>query len=169
MAAAPCLLVASTCSSGYDTVLSIHSECPPTNANQLACNDDACDLQSTIAYEVEAGTTYFIRIAGYNGASGDYSLELSCSDPPVEGEGADITISSMSGIRQMGRLGDVVALSMQSTICNIGSDAVDWYSNPDPRHPFLVFNLYRMQCGRLVQIGQSWAKHGFAASQTSGV
>ena len=169
VADAPCLLVASTCSSGYDTVLSIHSECPPTNANQLACNDDACDLQSTIAYEVEAGTTYFIRIAGYNGASGDYSLELSCSDPPVEGEGADITISSMSGIRQMGRLGDVVALSMQSTICNIGSDAVDWYSNPDPRHPFLVFNLYRMQGGRLDQIGQSWAKHGFAASQTSGV
>jgi hypothetical protein len=75
----------------------------------------------------------------------------------------------MSGIRQMGRLGGVVALSMQSTICNMGSDAVDWYGNPDPRHPFLVFNLYRMRAGRLEQIGQSWAKHGFAASQTSGV
>jgi len=164
-----CLLVASTCSSGYDTVLSIHSECPPTNSNQLACNDDACDLQSTIAYEVAAGEAYFIRVAGYNGASGDFNIELSCSEPPEEGEGADITISSMSGIRQMGRLGEVVALSMQSTICNIGSEALDWNGNPDPRHPFLVFNLYRMQGGRLDQVGQSWAKHGFAASQTSGV
>ena len=164
-----CLLIASTCSSGYDTVLSIHSDCPPTNENQLACNDDACDLQSTVAYEVAAGESYFIRVAGYNGATGNYSLELSCSEPPEKGEGADITISSMSGIRQMGRLGGVVALSMQSTICNMGSDAVDWYGNPDPRHPFLVFNLYRMKDGRLEQIGQSWAKHGFAASQTSGV
>ena len=164
-----CLLIASTCSSGYDTVLSIHSDCPPTNENQLACNDDACDLQSTVAYEVAAGESYFIRVAGYNGATGNYSLELSCSEPPEKGEGADITISSMSGIRQMGRLGGVVALSMQSTICNMGSDSVDWYGNPDPRHPFLVFNLYRMRAGRLEQIGQSWAKHGFAASQTSGV
>ncbi len=164
-----CLLIASTCSSGYDTVLSIHSDCPPTNENQLACNDDACDLQSTVAYEVAAGESYFIRVAGFNGATGNYSLELSCSEPPEKGEGADITISSMSGIRQMGRLGGVVALSMQSTICNMGSDSVDWYGNPDPRHPFLVFNLYRMRAGRLEQIGQSWAKHGFAASQTSGV
>lgn len=164
-----CLLTASTCGSDYDTVLSIHSGCPPTEANQLACNDDACDLQSTVAYEVEAGESYWIRVAGYNGATGGFTLGLSCSEPPPVGEGADITISSMSGIRQMGRLSGEVSLSMQSTICNMGSDAVDWYSNPDPRHPFLVFNLFRLHDGRLEQLGQSWAKHGFAASQTSGV
>ena len=164
-----CLLTASTCSSGYDTVLSIHSGCPPTNENQLVCNDDSCDLQSTVAYEVTAGESYFIRVAGYNGATGDYRLELSCSEPPEPGEGADITISSMSNIQQRGRLGEVAALSMQSTICNIGSEALDWHGNPNPRHPFLVFNLYRLKGGRLDQIGQSWAKHGFAASQTSGV
>ena len=164
-----CLLTASTCGSAYDTVLSIHSGCPPTAANQLSCNDDACDLQSTVAHEVEAGENYWIRVAGYNGATGSFSLGLSCSEPPPVGDGADITISSMSGIRQMGRLSGAVSLSMQSTICNMGSDAVDWYSNPDPRHPFLIFNLFRLQAGRLEQVGQSWAKHGFAASQTSGV
>lgn len=164
-----CLLTASTCGSEYDTVLSIHSGCPPTEENELVCNDDSCGLQSTAAYEVEAGESYWIRVSGYNGASGSFTLGLSCAEPPVVGEGADITISSMSNIRQMGRLSDVVSISMQSTICNMGSESVDWYGNPDPRHPFLVFNLYRMQAGRLEQIGQSWVKHGFAASQTTGV
>ncbi len=164
-----CLLTASTCGSAYDTVLSIHSGCPPTEENELACNDDSCSLQSTVAYEVEAGESYWIRVSGYNGASGDFTLGFGCAEPPPVGEGADITISSMSSIRQMGRLSEVVSISMQSTICNMGSESVDWYSNPDPRHPFLVFNLYRMQGGRLEQLGQSWAKHGFAASQTSGV
>ncbi len=164
-----CLLTATTCGSGYDTVLSIHSDCPPSEENELVCNDDSCGLQSTAAYEVEAGESYWIRVSGYNGASGSFTLGLSCAEPPPVGEGADITISSMSNIRQMGRLGDVVAISMQSTICNMGSESVDWYGNPDPRHPFLVFNLYRIQGGRLEQIGQSWVKHGFSASQTSGV
>ena len=164
-----CLLTATTCGSGYDTVLSIHSGCPPSEENELVCNDDSCGLQSTAGYEVEAGETYWIRVSGYNGASGSFTLGLSCAEPPPVGEGADITISSMSNIRQMGRLDDEVSISMQSTICNMGSESVDWYGNPDPRHPFLVFNLFRLQEGRLEQIGQSWVKHGFSASQTSGV
>ena len=144
-----CLLTLSTCGSSYDTVLSIHSGCPPTEENELACNDDSCALQSTVGYEVEPGESYWIRVSGYNGASGNFTLGLSCAEPPPMGDGADITISSMSNIRQMGRLSEVVAISMRSTICNMGSESVDWYGNPDPRHPFLVFNLYRMQEGRL--------------------
>ena len=84
-----CLLTATTCGSGYDTVLSIHSGCPPSEENELVCNDDSCGLQSTAAYEVEAGESYWIRVSGYNGASGSFTLGLSCAEPPPVGEGAD--------------------------------------------------------------------------------
>jgi hypothetical protein len=68
-----------TCGSSYDTVLSIHSAC---GGSQLACNDDqsgqtGCgNLSSAATIPMTAGTTYFIRIAGYNGAVGNYSLDI---------------------------------------------------------------------------------------------
>ena len=76
-----------TCGSGFDTVISIHSGCPGTGSNQLACNDDsytnggnnACggtSLQSGLTFGTTGGATYYIRIAGYNGASGAYVLAI---------------------------------------------------------------------------------------------
>ena len=57
----------------YDTVLSLHSACGGT---QLACNDDAsgCGLQSRITYSMTANTTYWIRVSGYSGSTGNFSL-----------------------------------------------------------------------------------------------
>jgi hypothetical protein len=69
---------------GMDTVLSLHSGCPGTTANQLACNDDwpngsdptACNLpwpffdlgthrDSAVALPVTKGQTVFIRVSKY--------------------------------------------------------------------------------------------------------
>jgi len=57
----------------YDTVLSVHSACGGT---QLACNDDAsgCGLQSRITMSMTGNTTYWIRVSGYAGATGNFSL-----------------------------------------------------------------------------------------------
>src|SRR6185295_14573625 len=66
-----------TCGSTYDTVLSIHSACPGTAANQIACNDDSCGLQSEFTATLTAGTTYSIRVSGYLGATGAYTLSWS--------------------------------------------------------------------------------------------
>ncbi|HYE77832.1 MAG TPA: hypothetical protein VEI97_07590, partial [bacterium] len=77
-----CNLTIDTCGSGYDTVLSIHSACPGSGANQLACNDDApagsCagTLQSYITIPVTAGTTYIIRLGGFGGAFGPFTLNV---------------------------------------------------------------------------------------------
>jgi hypothetical protein len=79
--------------------------------------------------------------------------------------GPDMEITGIDGLVQVGRLGSTVALSLESTICSVGTQAVDWIANPDPRHPFLVFNLYRLENDRFEQIGLSWAKHGVSASQ----
>ena len=76
----------STCGSAYDTVLSVHSGCPGTSANQLACDDDACEtFDASVTVSVVAGETYLVRVSGWNGEAGDFILNLagpSC-DPGV--------------------------------------------------------------------------------------
>jgi len=59
-------------SSNWDSVLSIHTACPPSAANQVVgfCNDDNCTAQigtSAIITPVAltAGQTYFVRVAGF--------------------------------------------------------------------------------------------------------
>ncbi|HWB37361.1 MAG TPA: hypothetical protein VHA75_15190, partial [Rugosimonospora sp.] len=71
-----------TCTSTYDTVLSVHTGCPGNLDNQLGCDDDdywnygPCPgtLQSTVNVPVSAGGTYYVRVAGYNGHNGAYTL-----------------------------------------------------------------------------------------------
>ncbi|MBI3846343.1 MAG: hypothetical protein HY292_17065 [Planctomycetes bacterium] len=70
-------LVIDTCDSAFDTVLSVHTGRPGTAANQVVCNDDFCGTQSKIEMTPVTGTTYYIRVAGFNGASGPFKLALS--------------------------------------------------------------------------------------------
>jgi hypothetical protein len=76
----------SLCGTGttYDSVLSVHSGCPGTSSNQIGCNDDSCGTASQLAATVTGGTTYLIRVSGYNGATGAYSLAIT---GPVCGSG----------------------------------------------------------------------------------
>jgi hypothetical protein len=79
----PGRLTVDTCGSTYDTVLSLHSGCPGTTANEITCDDDAgangtCPntLQSWISAQVVGGNTYLIRVAGYNTITGNYQLNV---------------------------------------------------------------------------------------------
>lgn len=64
-----------------DTVLSIHSACPATAANTIACDDDSgTGLRSYIQFAAVAGTTYRIRVTGYNGTTGSFQLNISDPD-----------------------------------------------------------------------------------------
>ncbi len=70
--------------SAFDTTLSVYDSCGGT---ELACNDDYGETyQSRLIMSVTAGETYYIRIAGYNDAVGDYDLEVTAecgSLPPA--------------------------------------------------------------------------------------
>lgn len=70
-----------SCGSAYDTVVSLHSACAGTSANQLVCNDDCggspCGgVNSCISRAVTTGVTYYVRVSGYNGASGSFTLHV---------------------------------------------------------------------------------------------
>ncbi len=72
------LLVETCAGASYDTVLSIHSGCPGSGSS-LACNDDACGSNgrlSRTSTSVVAGSTYWIRVSGWNGNSGTFTLTV---------------------------------------------------------------------------------------------
>jgi hypothetical protein len=81
----PCLIHADLCGSAFDTVLSIHSGCPGTEMNQLACNDDSCVYSSRLDFAAAGATSYLLRVAGFNGAVGSYTLNLS-SEPSIQSD-----------------------------------------------------------------------------------
>jgi hypothetical protein len=80
----------STCfgDTNFDTTLAAYGG-PCFGLTQLACNDDAepfCNgqLTSRIQWSVDAGVTYYIRVAGYDNAIGEYDLDLSLSTCPAD-------------------------------------------------------------------------------------
>jgi hypothetical protein len=98
------LLRIDTCGSSYDTVLSVHTGCPGTTGNEVACNDDAgsggpggCPgiRDSALQFIAAAGATYYIRVSGYNGDAGAFNLNSryvtpgsdSCATAPTVGDG----------------------------------------------------------------------------------
>jgi hypothetical protein len=60
---------------------------PVSNAcggEEIACNDDYCDAQSQVVADLVLGKTYYIRVAGFNGATGNYKLLVTngaCTGP----------------------------------------------------------------------------------------
>jgi hypothetical protein len=83
----------SLCNSLYDTKLYVYEGAcqAPNSGLAVACNDDACGsdgFKSEITgLSVTAGTTYFIIVDGYDGASsGTYTIDVSVGLPPYEPE-----------------------------------------------------------------------------------
>ncbi len=161
-ALADCPVQVSACGSSYDTVLSVHSGCPGTSTNSLVCNDDACaQTRSRVTFLATTGNSYFIRVAGWQGAVGAYELQIDCAS--AGGDGPDALAAELNVFNQFGREGAVVGCMMDLTICNAGNAVLDYHVNPNPHHPLYTFNLYRLLDGRFEQIGQSWVKHAWAS------
>ncbi|MGQ0627867.1 MAG: hypothetical protein ACT4PL_07175 [Phycisphaerales bacterium] len=178
------ILTAQTCGTGttYDSVLSLHSACPGTSANTLACNDDACGSASRVTRNMAAGETLLIRVAGFSTARGNYSLALSFADappppppPPASTSGPDVTIGTLVDVGRFGTNGNgaITAYAVGTDSCNRGDIPVAWYDT-GPRaqeHPVIAQAMYRYKivngAGRFEQLGQSWLKHGFASTNSN--
>ncbi|MBL8878482.1 MAG: hypothetical protein JNG88_05110 [Phycisphaerales bacterium] len=119
-----------TCGSNFDTMLSIHSGCPATPANQIVCNDDCggdCDLDSCLAFSVTSGTSYYIRVSGYGGATG--SITLNVNGPFTPGNNSCANARAVEdGTATDGSL----ALATNDGSANCGTSA----TNPDVWYTF---------------------------------
>lgn len=65
----------------YDSWLRIFSSCDLNN--QIAENDDTCNTQSEVMFTSDGISSYIIMIEGYLINSGNFSLSISCSGPPM--------------------------------------------------------------------------------------
>ena len=62
--------------SDFDTVVSVHRDCPGTTSNEIVCSDDVLGTAAAGAVFLSAGREYWFRVAGYNGAQGNSLLTL---------------------------------------------------------------------------------------------
>jgi hypothetical protein len=125
------LAIADTCGSGFDTTLTVHAGC---GFAELACNDDTCGLQSEISWNTTAGNQYFIRVSGFGGATGAYTLNVACQGagggpcPPAgDGNECDAPILVSEGTFA-GDLGDNTGSTGNDSSCGGTDDTIDeWY------------------------------------------
>jgi len=157
-------LVVATCGGAtYDTVLSVHTACPATVANQLVCIDDSCGIQTQVTVPVAAGATYYIRVSGYSGDTGPFTIALSSiAPPPPPSRGPDVIVGDLNSVERYTASGGISAYAVGTTSCNIGDTDLLWIANNN-QHPVIFQAMYRLRNGRFEQIGQSWLKHAFAA------
>ncbi len=89
----PGVIVAETLGSTYDTVLSVHWDCPGTMSNQIVCSDDSVGLHSSVVFNAYVGSEYLIRVSGSNQAVGAYTLSLATAGR-IEGSVTDAATAS---------------------------------------------------------------------------
>ncbi len=110
------------------------------------------------------GSAHMILDAQWTGGDEPRPVDALDGDGPAEGGvGPDVTLCQVYNLRQFGRVGGVVGLSSAGTSWNVGDVRLDWFGSPNPRHPFIVYNVFRIKDDRFEQIGQSWIKHGWCA------
>ncbi len=177
------VLTADTCTAaGYDTVVSIRSgaACPGAS---LACDDDACGAsRSTVSVNVTGGVMYRIRVSGWNGSVGTFTLRLTHGapvPPPSPTIGPDVVVNQITDVARWGTNagGTITSYSVGTDSCNPGDYPVLWVDSsayePDfntTQHPVIGQNMYRLKSygaySRFEHLGQSWLKHGFVSTNS---
>ena len=101
-------ITASLCGGGttYDSQLDVYTGACGSLTNIGGCNDDFCGLQSEMTWTSTLGTTYLIRVHGFAGDFGPYTLTVTCVFP------CTITLSSAPGT-------DAQTVCQNSPITNI--------------------------------------------------
>ncbi len=119
-----------TCGSDFDTMVTVHTGCPATPENRIACNDDCggtCGLDSCVSFAATSGTTYWIRVAGYAGATG--SITLNVDGPFAPGNNA---CANAFALTAGATVNGSVALATNDGSASCGSSS----SNPDVWYTF---------------------------------
>jgi hypothetical protein len=105
-------IVVSLCGSGFDTLLQGYSgACGALTS--LACNDDLCALQSTIQFSGTSGQSYYIQVAGWNGAAGVGIVQVTEITPPATCNGGVATVGYIGG--NFGNTGGAVYFDLTVT------------------------------------------------------
>ncbi|MBK9012905.1 MAG: T9SS type A sorting domain-containing protein [Saprospiraceae bacterium] len=75
-------ITASLCGSSYDTQIDLYTGACGALSNIGGCNDDFCGLQSQMTWTSTAGVVYLIRVHGFGGSTGNFTLAVTCLATP---------------------------------------------------------------------------------------
>ena len=67
----------------FDTLLAVYTGSAVSELAEVRSDDDTCGEASRVSFTAEAGTTYSIVVAGFEGASGTYTLHWRRVLPPA--------------------------------------------------------------------------------------
>lgn len=84
--------------------------------------------------------------------------------------GPDLIVGSLPNVHHWttsGPIDGMQAYTVGSTVCNIGTEQVDWFAPPDPHHVTHAQSIYRFANGRFEHLGLSWVRHHVCALQQS--
>ena len=76
----------------------------------------------------------------------------------------DVICGLLTSVNNYGAIGGIRAYSIGTTACNKGTTAANWIANT-VNHPVISTTLYKIEDGRMTQIGVSFVKHSWAALQ----
>lgn len=134
-------LTVSTCGTAWDTRLAAYAHafpnsqttCPVEEFSFITitdCNDDyaPCGLASTISFSTIPNKVYLIRVGGYEGFSGNGTLNVDFTSEGQTCEDAiDLGFTSSSGIYVLGTTLDNDPATDVSP-CGFGDTVPEWYS-----------------------------------------
>ncbi|RZW41019.1 MAG: T9SS type A sorting domain-containing protein, partial [Flavobacteriaceae bacterium] len=121
----PQVVTVSLCDGGtdYDSLLRVFDACGGT---EIATNDDACGLQSELSFLSDGTSTYYIMVEGFGSNSGNYSMAITCVDPPVNDE-CDGALSINCGETVVGET-NTATFDAAAPVCVTGITAPGvWY------------------------------------------
>lgn len=82
---------------------------------------------------------------------------------PAAHAGPDVIISDLYETTRFGTINGITAYGIGTMACNIGDAPAAWNRETN-QHPVIAQHLYRLKNGRFQQVGLSWVKHGFGAT-----
>jgi len=91
------------------------------------------------------------------------SLALLASGTLALAAAPDVVLCQLYSFSQRSTDGSVRGMAVATTSWNIGDADLEWSQNPNPDHPTIAMNMYRLDNDRFEQMGTSWVKHGFFA------
>jgi hypothetical protein len=125
-------------------------------------------LQSGVTAPIQENVEYWIRVSGYSGATGAFTLTIQSTQGSGGGSnGADVVYSDFPSVSRYGPVAGIHAYSLDTYTCNIGTGNLFW-GNSHNGSPEVGFNAYRLSNGRLVQIGMSFCKQACCAAAGTG-
>ena len=106
--------------------------------------------------------SFLVIVAFLFGASLAWSQANNECDQP--GEAPDVVPGPLLVPIRHGTARGISAYSFGTNACNLGTCWMKFIASTN-EHPLISQNMYRLKNGRFEQIGQSWLKHAFGASQ----